>query len=156
MITERAVLEDPSALRSWFPALSGSSGISVTSFTVYLAEAPSKCQSLWTISPLSHLRTFSFHPSLPGHRVPEHCGRGCFQCTLMFLPSHMSGGSILPLGWTVWPRRKMNSNCIMSSRRWMGVRGNMVLWAVSGPCSSVALHCCICFPVFTNGMKSRL
>lgn len=86
MITEIAVLEDPSALRTWFPALSGSSGISVTSFTVYLAEAPRNCQSLWTTSPLSHLRIFSFHLSLPGHRVPEQCGRGCFQCTLMFCP----------------------------------------------------------------------
>lgn len=129
MITEVAVLEDPSALRTWFPALSGSSGIFVTSFTIYL-QGSAKAYEPSPLFPISEY-FHSIHLSLDTECLDTVAG-GVFNAHFFndVLPSHKSGESILPLIWAAWLRRKMNSNCFMSFRRWMEVRGKMVLWAV--------------------------
>lgn len=130
MITEIAVLEDPSALRTWFPALSGRSGnpwhhLPFTSLRLQGSAKAYEPSPLFPISEYFH----SVHLCLDTECLDTVAG-DVFSAHTDVLPTHMSGGSVLPLVWTAWPRRKMNSNCNMSFRRWMEVRGSMVLWAV--------------------------
>lgn len=95
---------------------------------LFMSWRPSvKYWSLRTISPLSYLRLriFSFHSSLLGRGVSvERCRVSVFNARWRFA-SHMSWGNVLPSVWTIWPWKKANNNCIMSSRRWREVRGNM-------------------------------
>lgn len=130
MITEIAVLRGPSALGIWFPALSGTSGVIIywhhLLLTLRLQGSAKACEP----APLSPIPEYfhSIHLCLDTECL--NTVAGVLSRHTDALLSHLPSQSLLPLVWTAWPRRKMSTDCMMSFRRWMEVRGSIVLWAV--------------------------
>lgn len=157
MITEIAVLRGPSALGTWFPALSGTSGVIIywhhLLLTLGLQGSAKACEP----APLSPIPEYF-------HSIHLCLDTECLNTVAGVFPRH-TGCFAQSFAQSEPPPTGVNSMATKEDEQWLHdvlqkmdgrEREYGFVSCASGPCSSVAWHCCICSPVFTNRIKSSL